>query len=308
MHRRPRLWRLRGRQEFRPLVDALDGKRDIAGFGLGLKRLKLHRRGRMDVRKRRDLAHAGNHLDQNFLPFAVKLSRENTDTGGIAVGPCHRLDRALADHVVGDGEDRDCFGSVLYCTHRDRPANGNHIERASGKVGRIIGNQIHMRRPGAEFDCKVLSFDETIAAQLVEYCIDNAEGLACLARKGQHHAEAINPAGVLRAREDRPCRCRAAQACDKLAPFFMLRSRAGKHRNAFEEGNERSFLARETRMRRRISVRCAGCHDLMLYAESAMAVFSLWRCQSSCESSFNSQLRKATISRRVSMPAGFTSQ
>jgi hypothetical protein len=46
----------------------------------------------------------------------------------------------------------------------------------------------------------------------------------------------------------------------------------------------------------------------MLYAESAMAVFSLWRCQSSCESSFNSQLRKATISRRVSMPAGFTSQ
>ena len=124
-----------------------------------MQRLQLRRRAGSGVRKRRDPAHAGHALDQNFLPFAVEFGRENADTGGIAVRPRHRFHHAFADHVVGNGEDRHDFGGLLHRAHSNRTADRKDIERTCGQVRRIVGDQIHLRRPSAVFDGKILLFD-----------------------------------------------------------------------------------------------------------------------------------------------------
>jgi hypothetical protein len=196
----------------------VDGKLDVAGFSLLLQRLKSRRRRGIGIGKRRDPARARNHLDQNFLPFAVKLSRENADAGSIAFRPRHRSDHALTDHVVGDGENRHRRSGFLCGARHHCSAGRNHIERALHELCRIIGNQVEMRGPGAVFDDKILPFNETVSAQLVHQRIHDANGLAGFPRKGEHHAETVGAAGILRVRRDGPRRCRAAEQCDELAP------------------------------------------------------------------------------------------
>jgi len=57
-----------------------------------------------------------------------------------------------------------------------------------------------------------------------------ANGLACITRKRKHYAKTVGAARVLRARRDRPCRGRAAEQCDELAPVHSMTSSAATRR------------------------------------------------------------------------------
>src|SRR5215472_7860144 len=78
-----------------------------------------------------------------------------------------------------------------------------------------------MRSPGAVFDDKVFTFNKAVSAQLVHQRIHDANGLEGFSRKGEHHAETVGAAGILRARPVWP-RCRRAECGDKISPSHCL--------------------------------------------------------------------------------------
>ena len=70
-------------------------------------------RGVAGVGESRYAARGRNQLDQQLLPLAVELGRQNADAGRIATGMGKRAHETAQHQIVGNADDRDCPGRLL---------------------------------------------------------------------------------------------------------------------------------------------------------------------------------------------------
>jgi hypothetical protein len=110
-----------------------------------LQRVKLRNRFEVGIGKERHPAKSGHCLDQNFLPLAVKLEREDADACCITVWPGQRGHQPQPDHIVCHREDRYRFRRLLCganCCHI--PGGYDDIDPCVDQFRRIFRNQINV--------------------------------------------------------------------------------------------------------------------------------------------------------------------
>src|SRR6516225_8062612 len=73
-----------------------------------LQSLEVPQCRNIGVREGCDAGRAGHRLDQDVLPFAVKIGRHQADSGDIAARAGKRGRKPSRDHVLGDDHDRNC--------------------------------------------------------------------------------------------------------------------------------------------------------------------------------------------------------
>jgi hypothetical protein len=88
---------------------------------------------------------AGYCLDQDFLPLAVKVGREEARACCIAAGSGQRLHESCLDHIIGTPEDRYRGCRPLCSTNSIIPNGTNDIDFAFDKVRRKFRNQINVQ-------------------------------------------------------------------------------------------------------------------------------------------------------------------
>jgi hypothetical protein len=181
----------------RPL-DRMNRELDAARARAVLQRLELPGRIGVGVGERSQAARAGNHIEQQFLPFAVEVAGEDADPRRIAARTGERGDYARTDHIVGDGEDGDGL--------RRRPGGAN---------GRLSGAQDGVHLGGGELrrdrrillvwgretpavDREVATLDEAEPAKLVEEPGQDTR------RQRQQHPDPPHALALLGARRERP--------------------------------------------------------------------------------------------------------
>jgi hypothetical protein len=76
------------------------------------------------VREHGDPGRARHRLDQDVLPFPVKLGRHQADSGDVAAGVGKRGGKPSRDHVLGNDHNRNFPGRVLEGA-RDDIASGD---------------------------------------------------------------------------------------------------------------------------------------------------------------------------------------
>jgi hypothetical protein len=75
-----------------------------------------------------DAASARKSLQENFLPLAVELGGEKRDARRVAAGLGQRAHEPLANHVVGQGEDRDLGDRPLRGANRRVSTDPNYVD------------------------------------------------------------------------------------------------------------------------------------------------------------------------------------
>src|SRR5262249_18993763 len=100
-----------------------------------------------------------------------------------------------------------CFGRDA----RRGPESCNYIHRATGEIGRGLGEPLGRAIGTAIFKRNVLAFQIAEIAQSLPESIPH--------RRIIDDADARNPSLLLSDRRERPRRCRAADQRDELAPF-----------------------------------------------------------------------------------------
>lgn len=93
-----------------------------------MERAKFRIRCRVGVSQGRHAAKSRNGFDQEFLPFSVKLGREDTDARCVAIGSRQRVDQSFPDHIVRDADDRNRFGRLLRGTGSYTPGGFDDID------------------------------------------------------------------------------------------------------------------------------------------------------------------------------------
>src|SRR5262249_50109695 len=159
--------------------------------------------------------------------FPLMLYSYKAKTGDIAARPSQTIDEAAADRINHRHEyDRHCVGRLLQCCDARTAGRQDDIRRQRDQFRREFANAIGIARAPAVID---LHIPADGPARLLQPLMESRE--ACLTFRiigGEihQHADAPHPLRLLRARRERPCRRRAAEQRDELAPFHSITSSA----------------------------------------------------------------------------------
>jgi hypothetical protein len=169
--------------------------------------LNVERRGDSRIGDRTYPPRAGHSFDQNVLPLAVELRREQADSGDVSAGARKRGDQPRRDHVFDDTDERHGARESLKRAQGELGTRYNRIGRSVDQSSRLLCQMFvdSLEPPGK--DNKVLSFDKAVEPQFVEQC----EHAGRLPPGRAQEPEAIGPTGFLRARRKRPRDGRAAE-------------------------------------------------------------------------------------------------
>jgi hypothetical protein len=179
------------------------------------------------VPKDRRSRDAGRDLFEQFHPFPAHAVFEIGETGGVASRPRQALDEASADRI-GDihKHDRDGAGRLLQGPYGHAADGQDRIRRERNQFRRLSANGSGLAAGRAIVDLQVSA---NRPAQLLEALLEHHVSRLCLriARREWHeHADAPQAIELLRARGERPRRCRAPEKRDEISPLQTISPQA----------------------------------------------------------------------------------
>src|SRR6516164_4190779 len=169
-----------------------------------------------------DARHQRHRLLEYFEPFRVELRREDADSSHLAARMSQTRRLSFPDQIIGAGDDR--YGRGLRPERPNRNvADGNH---RVGFAGCEIGGQ---SRNTFDMTLGVAPLNENVAALLDSHVVESLRhsiaGISC--GIGFEDADFWQLGCILlRARCERPCRCRAAEQRDDGAAIHSMTSSA----------------------------------------------------------------------------------
>src|SRR5262249_40422552 len=133
-----------------------------------------------------------------------------------------RCPHPCCPHVFDEAEGVFCRGPRLWRAQGKFGACHDRIGRGLDQRRRLLLEPIVGHIEAALNDCEILAFDEAVVPQLIEECGDRRR----IATAGDQEAEAIDATRLLRARQARPRRRRAADELDECASSHSITSSA----------------------------------------------------------------------------------
>src|SRR5262249_20683666 len=158
---------------------------------------------------------AGDRLDGDFLPLAVKFGGKKGDARRVPTRLAERVHKTLADHIVGQSQNWNACRRLLGGANRCISSRQDHVHASFHQIGRMCREPLSGHAVTNRIDYEVLAVDKAEPPQLVE----QREMMRRVAWTGVQAAPAISPPGFLRARRERPRGRRAADQRDEIASF-----------------------------------------------------------------------------------------
>ena len=174
---------------------------------------KLPWAGRL-IREDRHAMKFRHCLNQDFLPFAIKLSREDADSRCIAAWSGKRVHQPLADHIFGNPQDRNCRCRLLRSANYCVPVDQNDVDMTFDQLRRKFWYQLNARPITAPIDRDVSADDEAKAAKFIEH----RRKMRCVAWARGNAADTVGSPRFLRRRTERPSDRSASDKSENLAP------------------------------------------------------------------------------------------
>src|SRR3984893_1717877 len=166
-----------------------------------------------------DTTHVGRNFVEYLHPFAGDRGLENWKPGEVSVGPRYIRDKTAADGIA-DKHEYNGYGArfPLHDLGHEIGAGHDHVRRHTdqlfGESPRFVG----IGASPARFDPDIAVFGPAQSLKPLPKC-RNARLSICVAfAETTKHPPPPHPLGLLRADDERPCRGRAAQKRDELAP------------------------------------------------------------------------------------------
>ena len=155
----------------------------------------MHRFGDVGIYQHRYFAHAGNCLDENFLPFPVEFRRKKTNPRNVATGPGEGSYKPVRDHILGHSDQRYSSRRQRQRSQRQLGASDNYIGRCRDER-RYDARDLIVGHAETSWDNdQVLTFNETVQTKLVKHCNDGWR----VSGRRKEETDTIGTTGVLRA-------------------------------------------------------------------------------------------------------------
>ena len=142
--------------------------------------------------------------------------------GGVAARPRQAVDEAGTDRIDDDREhDRHRAGRLQHRSHGRSARGQNDVRRERGQFHRVSANIRGIGRGPVGVDAHVVADGPTQLRQRLQERPDPGLKFRIVCGCRQQHADAPHPLALLRASDEWPRDCRAAEKCDELAPLQM---------------------------------------------------------------------------------------
>jgi len=149
----------------------------------------------------------GQRLHQDFLALAVQFSAQQTQPGGIAAGPSKRSDKARSDHILSDRQDWNGFCRAPRGLDGWIARGKDNVHIGFDDCCRVFGKLVAPQAKTGVVDDQILPADKSVRF----HSLDQGVSPGRVTWAELHIAEAIDAAGLLRARGKRPSRRHAGQ-------------------------------------------------------------------------------------------------
>ena len=160
---------------------------------------------------------AGTTARKELQPFSRQLGREEIDSGRVATRPREARDKAKPDRIFGNQEHDGGRRGRLGRSHRSgRAGGGDHVDLAANEIGRHRRQSIGLILAPAIVDRDILALD---VATLFEALAERPQIIRVTVSHRGVEISDHRHRRLLRARRERPRRCRAAEQRDELAPL-----------------------------------------------------------------------------------------
>ena len=174
-----------------------------------------------------DMGHLRRNLLQQLQPFGTDAVFEDSKAGGVATGPCQAGDQASAYWVNDTHEhDRHSTGFPLQFS-RNRGRDGQDgVGRECDQFRGVLAKAVRVAASPAVIHPHVAA---DAPAQFLKALLERGDaGLSFLIVREEVHLnpDAPHPLRLLRARRQRPRRCRTAEQRYELAPDHSITSSA----------------------------------------------------------------------------------
>ena len=174
------------------------------------------------IPKDRRSRHAWCGLLEQFQPFRAQTEFETNKACGVAARPRQAVDEAGADRIDDDREhDRHRAGRLQHRSHGRSARGQNDVGRERGQFRRVSANIRGIGRGPAGVDAHVVADGPTQLRQRLKERPDPGLKFRVVRGCRQQHADAPHLLALLRASDERPRDCRAAEKCNELAPLQM---------------------------------------------------------------------------------------
>src|SRR5262245_57856085 len=162
-------------------------------------------------------------LFEQLQPFYAHAIFKSGEPGRVATRPRQARDETGADRVDSHREhDRHGAGRLQQRGNGCSAGAGNNdVGRERGQFGRVSAKAVGVGRGPARLDLQVAAGSP---AQLLQALQERRDADLCVGivrGQGHEHADALHSLGLLRARRDRPGRCRAAEQGYQLASSYV---------------------------------------------------------------------------------------
>ena len=201
-------------------LDLMNRKCDTTSARAILQFLQARGCVRLGVGEHRHSSPFGEEIEQDFLPFAIEIGRQQAHAGRVAAGTRQRAHQAGPHHVVGGGNDGNAGRGGLRGDDRriTRANNGVHLQ--FDQLGCDGGKPFIADGKTASVDRDILAVDEAELAQRVD---ENGERGQ---RERNQRADAIFAWCGLRDESTRPGDRRTAEQRDERAACHSITSSA----------------------------------------------------------------------------------
>jgi hypothetical protein len=164
---------------------------------------------------------ARNRLSHQLKPFRDQFGGQGAQAGDISARACEPGDDAGPDRFAARGHDHgNRFGGILGRHHRRRPAGHDQIDVQMKQFGYELRVTLGASVGRTVVQDEILPLDVAKLAQTLSQGIEIGGIGRCRGRL--QHTDTIDPAGLLRARRERPRCRRAAEQRDELASFPLM--------------------------------------------------------------------------------------
>ena len=165
------------------------------------------------IAKDRHSRHAWRDLLEQFEPFPAHAVFELRKAGGVAARPRQAVDEAGGDRI--DDDAANTIGTVrVACSNGPtvEVPGQDDVRRERDQFRRVFANGVGIARGPAIVDPHVAADRSSPIAAAPARTRRGGPALPDRPRQGQKHADAPHAIGLLRARRERPRRCRAAES------------------------------------------------------------------------------------------------
>src|SRR5262245_26494113 len=164
---------------------------------------------------------------EQFNPLRCQIVLERKEAGGIAARPRHACDIAVSDRIRGVNKyDRDRARGLQNRGQR-RSARGEDNVRRNGRKLRCVPlKKVWLARGPSIVDLHIPPVDPTQRLQSFSKRLGARNRDWVVSSQVHQRADTSHALALLRPRRDRPCRSRAAEQRDELAPDHSITSSA----------------------------------------------------------------------------------